>query len=377
MLDGGGQKRDIVFIHLLRGIAPLLVVFAHVPGLWLLERKTNWSVFQLYKLVILAPMQISDGGGHLGVVIFFLISGYIISAVAVRETRMEFLVKRVLRIFPPLFAATAVTYIIVKISEFTNIGPIYSTDASRLVDFVKSALLISWIVPSPRAISVVWSLIPELIFYAIVFILLGSMKKTPVKATLWMMLLYCVVVFPMRISPQMAYFGYFTVYLPIFFIGRIFYLEQQRQISIRAAMALIFVCAGMFISVYNGRFPDELFRSDSGRIWNYVFAIGLFYGLMVSGLRHCPRPIAFCADISYALYLIHLPVGIFVLNALDPSPLPFVIRTILAIAAAFGAAYLMHLVVEQPAQRWARRLIKTMKLRRQGVLPPMPAASAD
>ncbi|MCX5479235.1 acyltransferase [Kaistia geumhonensis] len=353
-----GSKRDIVFIHFLRGLAPLLVIFAHVPGLWLLERNETWSVFQFYKIAILGPLQISDGGGHFGVVVFFLISGYIISAVAVRETRTEFFVKRVLRIFPTLLAATAIAFVIVKLSEAFALGPIYSTDATKLIDFLKSAVMISWIFPSPRALSVAWSLMPELIFYLIVFVLLGLMKRAPIKATLVMILIYCALTFPMALSPYLAYLGYFTIYLPILIIGRIFYLEQRKQIEVRAAMALIILCAAMFVSVYSVRFPGELFNVGNGRIWNYIYALGLFYGLMVSDMKYVPRPIAYCADISYALYLVHLPVGIFVLNLLDGSPIPFGLRSFLAIAAAFAAAHVVHIVVERPAQQWARRILR-------------------
>lgn len=365
-----GSKRDIVFIHFLRGLAPLLVLFAHVPGLWLLERKETWSVFQFYKIAILGPLQISDGGGHFGVVIFFLISGYIISAVAVRETRTEFLVKRVLRIFPTLFAATALAFIIVKVSEVFALGPIYSTDATRPVDFLKSAVMLSWIIPSPRALSVAWSLMPELIFYLIVFILLGLMKKAPVKATLVMILIYSALTFPMAYSPYLSYLGYFTIYLPVLIIGRIFFLEQEKQIDTRAAMALIILCAAMFVSVYDVRFPGELFNAGNGRIWNYVYALGLFYGLMVADMKSVPRPIAYCADISYALYLVHLPVGIFVLNLLDGSAIPFALRSLLAIAAGFAVAHAVHILVERPAQQWARRI-----LRREGSRPAAPTSA--
>lgn len=355
------SNEKIVFIHILRGLAPIIVLWTHVPGLWLLERNEVWSFFQFYKIIILAPLQISDGGGQLGVVIFFLISGYIISAVAQKETRTEFLVKRVLRLFPTLFICSAISFILVTISNAYDLGPIYSTDAVALTDFIKSAFMLSWFTESPRALSVAWSLMPEIIFYVIVSLLINFMRNFPVRSTLGMLGIYALLTFPMREVPYLSYFGYFTVYLPIFFVGRILYLEQQKKISGQQAIALFVISASIFVSVYNGRFPGELFRTDSGRIWNYVLGIGIFYGLMISGIRSCPRPISFFADISYALYLVHLPVGIFTLNVMARVHLPFLVKCFIAIVSAIVLAVIIHHTVERPAQRFARRLLSHIK----------------
>lgn len=350
-------NEKIVFIHILRGLAPILVLWAHLPGLWLLEKNEVWGFYQHYKLSILAPLKISDGGGLLGVVIFFLISGYIISAVAQKETRLEFLVKRIFRLFPALLICTAVSYILVRISIAYSLGPIYSTDAVDMADFIKSAFMLSWFTQSPRALSVAWSLMPEMIFYVIVFLLLNSMRKSPVSSTLLMLGAYAILTFPMLEVPYLAYFGYFTVYMPIFYIGRILYLEQQEIISVQQAIALLLLCITIFLSVYSTRFPDQLFRTDSGKIWNFVFGIAIFYGMMISGIKSCPRPISFLADISYPLYLVHLPCGIFVLNAMASLSLPFSIKCLTAIAAPIFLAVIIHHFVEKPAQRFARYLL--------------------
>lgn len=355
--DGVHENEKIVFIHILRGLAPLVVLWAHVPGLWLLERNEVWSFFQHYKLMILAPLQISDGGGHLGVVIFFLISGYIISVVAEKETRSEFLVKRIFRLFPALLVCTAISYILFKISSAYGLGPIYGTDAVDLVDFVKSAFMLSWFTQSPRALSVAWSLMPEIIFYAIVFLLLTMMRRSPVISTLWMLFAYAILAFPMKEVPYLAYFGYFTVYMPMFYIGRILYLNHHKKISGQQAIALLFLCVTVFLSVYTNRFPGELFKSDSGKIWNFVLGTGIFYGMMISGIRSCPRLISFFADISYALYLVHLPLGMFLLNVMASIPMQFSFKCFIAIVSSIGLAAIIHHLVEKPAQRYARYLL--------------------
>ena len=357
------RNEKIAFIHILRGLAPILVLFAHIPGLWLLERGEVWDVFQLYKLTILAPMQISDGGGHLGVVIFFLISGYIISAVAEKETGLEFIVKRVLRIMPTLFVCTAISYFIITLSNHYSLGPIYGTNADKFSDFIKSALMLSWIIESPRAISVAWSLMPEIIFYFIVFMMMKTMRESPVRSLIYMLSIYALLTFPMKIVPYLNYLGHFTVYLPIFFIGRLLYIKEHNKLSDQKVLVLLLACSAIFVAVYNFRFPDELFRKDSGRIWNYIFGIIVFYGMMISNIKKCPRSISFLADISYALYLVHLPVGIFILNLTLLMPVPFFIKCLMAIGASVTIAFIIHIWVEKPAQKSARYLLKKLKHR--------------
>jgi peptidoglycan/LPS O-acetylase OafA/YrhL len=60
-------------------------------------------------------------------------------------------------------------------------------------------------------------------------------------------------------------------------------------------------------------------------------------------------------DISYSLYLIHLPVLLGVLYLLN-SHLPFAVNMAVAIPAMFASAHLMHVYVEKPSIVIARAL---------------------
>jgi exopolysaccharide production protein ExoZ len=349
-------NKKIIFIHILRGFAPILVLFAHVPGLWLLERNQTWDFYTIYQTTILAPLRASDGGGQLGVILFFLISGYIISHMAAKESRLEFLIKRVFRIFPPLVVCTAIAFVLVRISSHFRLAEIYSTTAYDVTDFVKSAIMLSWIIPSPHALSVAWSLMPELIFYAFVLILIPIIRSSPAKSTCLMLVAYAFLTFPASQNNFLSYFGYFTVYIPIFIVGRVLYLERSRQITARQCIAFLLISAALFVSVYQNRFPDELFKPNNARIWNYPVAIAIFYGLMVSEIRWCPRTISFLADISYSLYLVHLPVGIFILNALADFTIPFAMKCCVAIGVSVVTAATINRTIERPAQQIARSL---------------------
>lgn len=353
-----GSRDTISFIQMLRGFAPIPVVLAHVPGLWLQENRANWTPFDLYRQMVLHPLQLDNTGGRFGVILFFLISGFIISMVAEKETRSEFFIKRVFRIFPPLFAATLIGFVTVRLSQAYGWGPIHSNNAVETIDFIKSAFMLSWVVETPRAISVAWSLMPELIFYGFVMIVIGLLKKSPVRATLILMALYGSLTLPMAAFGYLSYLGYFTVYLPLFLIGRVFYLHYARQVSGEGLIALFLLNLILFVSIFNSRFPGELFRSEYAGFFNIALACALFHGLMTWRPAHCPRVLTFFSKISYSFYLIHLSVGICVLNALSTTDVAFGLKVALALALSIAISFLNFLLVEQPSQKLARHLVR-------------------
>lgn len=358
MTSVSGARDTISFIQILRGFAPIPVVLAHVPGLWLQENKTSWIVFDYYRRMVLHPLQLDNTGGRFGVILFFLISGFIISLVAEKETRSEFFLKRVFRIFPPLIAATLIAFVTVKLSDAYGWGPVYSNNAVEPIDFIKSAFMLSWVWETPRAISVAWSLMPELIFYGFVLFVIGVLKTAPIKATVILMLLYCTVTFPMAAFGYLSYLGYFTVYLPLFLIGRVFYLHYAGKADAGKLLALFLVNLTLFLSIFNSRFPNELFRLQYAGVFNIAFACVLFFGLMTWRPVSCPRVLAFFSNISYSFYLIHLSVGICALNAMSTTDIPFGLKVSLALLISVVVSFLNFHLVEQPSQRLARHLVR-------------------
>lgn len=349
-------RNNIVFIQILRGLAPLAVVFAHVPELWLQNTGNRWLPSELYIKLILDPLQINGGGGKIGVIIFFLISGFIISSVAQQESRTEFLIKRVFRIFPGLIFATLVGYGTYKISALNHWGPIYSNDAVTAADFIRSAFMISWIAPGPRALSVAWSLMPELIFYSLVFSTISTLRSRPLSASWILFALSFVLIAPMGISSYFHYLGHFTVYLPIFLVGRTLYLQHERVITGAQALAFVALYMTVFCAVYESRFPGDLFR-QYGMIFNVAYSLSVFYIAVTLDPKRCPGWIAFFSKISYSLYLVHLSVGIFVLQALSSVDVPFSVKFAVALLFSVLVATLGFYAVEKPGQTIARRLL--------------------
>lgn len=144
------ESSRLAFVDTLRLIAAGLVVFQHLA-----ERHQSPSI---HMLVQLAP-------GVMGVVLFFLISGYVIPF-SVRNgiDLRAFFIRRVFRIYPLFLVALAIvaiggwTGILVQWSDVRDIG---------VIDWVANLLLVQDFVGSPAILGVSWTLIIELIWYAV------------------------------------------------------------------------------------------------------------------------------------------------------------------------------------------------------------------
>src|SRR5260221_11336991 len=96
------EVRRVEFIHAIRGIAPLLVIVAHLGGSGLVFVGAQWPIFDLWVNGVVLPLGLYQLGGHLGVVLFFLVSGYILSRVSLKETARQFVIKRAFCLVPPM-----------------------------------------------------------------------------------------------------------------------------------------------------------------------------------------------------------------------------------------------------------------------------------
>lgn len=360
---------QIVFIHMLRGIAPLLVLWAHIPGWWLIDRGLKWPPFEWFKTLLVEPLRLYQNAGHLGVMLFFLISGYIISAVAVRETRAEFVLKRVMRLVPPLVAAVVMMFLATRLGHSLGLGTILGDSAGSVSHYALTAVLANWFVSIPGALSVTWSLVTEVVFYALVVLLFGQLRRAPVLATYAMMGAFAVLLLPVKVSPYLAYLAYFTVYLPLMIQGRIFLLLHSGTATPAQSAAMSAANVLLFLVLYASRFPGQLFLAGQEPAVTYALATATFYAVMVSTPRRCPLVLSFFADISYALYLVHLPVGMLLLSALHRPQLPFTVACAAAIAGSIGAAWLLHIGVERPSQSLARRWAAALRARQSVVAP--------
>lgn len=350
--------RFIPYIHIIRGIAPILVIWSHLVGLWIYESGTTWDPWTHFYNYVMLPFHVYHGGGHLGVILFFLISGYVISHVSERENRLEFVIKRIFRIIPPLIAAVAVLALANAILMQNGMRLVTGTNSTALSDYLLTATLLDRFVYSTSySLSVTWTLVSEFYFYFFVMLLMPVMRTNPVRSTAILLMMYAALSAPAIMHPYFRATAANTIYIPVFVIGRLIFLIDFKRITPYAAGVLGAAATVLFASVHEALFPGELFGGQIIKAFTYPFAIIIFLCAREIKINKIPEPLKFFGDISYSMYLLHIPVGFFILITCTAS-LGFTSSLILAFCATVFASWLSYKMVEKPSQSLARAIVR-------------------
>lgn len=292
--------------------------------------------------------------GYTGVTIFFVLSGYLITTLLLREQHKYgrvsikgFYVRRAFRILPLYYLVLAVNVVAVHAGLGQNPGDF----AHRLVLFLTYLNEFA----SPGTFGHSWSLAIEEKFYLVwpllAFTLPALWRWRPVIGS------------TLAVAAAISSFwgGYLSIYAPIIFgclIAILLHSERGFAIAIRATQPVRAALLGaLAISVM------LLSTTDSHhQVWfGLAFALVLPV-LMIGPLRAHKwlvwKPLVFAGKRAYATYLIHPLVG----SAIDvviPNTNEFpwsVVHLILMAGISVGAAHLLFVLFEDPVTQFGKRL---------------------
>jgi exopolysaccharide production protein ExoZ len=300
----------------------------------------------------------SGGFGQAGVDIFFIISGFIISSVLQKpQTAGRFAARRALRILPFYWLFTLSTAIIFAVGYATPFG--LSDIAASLAVLPRDA--------SP-VLNVGWSLEHELIFYAIVailircsrtealFVVMAAISAVSVAAHLFM---------PAAVDHGLI--GHLlSLYHLQFFAGVALYRWRHQVVALPwltmlLAGAILFpLAAASLQSLYAGLIPQQPFGPIG------IARVVLWGGaglLVLAGLLACEkqrpeimqtaaaRAMILIGGASYVLYLSHKTVidllG-FALSSFWPTGWAPPLAEAIAIAGSIGFAVAFYRWIEEP-----------------------------
>jgi len=358
------KQDEFSFISLYRALAATLVMWDHLVGFWLSNYKIHWAPNRFIEQYVTDPMQIMHHFGFFAVVLFFLISGFIITHIAQRETRGEFIIKRIFRIYPPLIVYCILSYAIFSVlNQILNVQAYFTTFSFQ--DIVENALLINFfqdvqVVP----LGVTWTLIIEVVFYALCAILFKPLQNRPV-VTMSTLSLFCLVITwsPFGFGNAYANFAITVSYVPYLLFGQCLYYFYSKRIS--GYTFTFFTIANYFVVVSTGlKIHGELSGPNSLFIVSFFYAYALFViGLLTNHKIKNGRIINFLATISYSVYLIHDHVGAFILDQLHRH-IGYTVSLVIAVAVVILLSYLSYRFVEGPARKAARWIIQSGRTRR-------------
>lgn len=352
------ETARIDFIVTLRALAVLLVLWDHLVGHWLKRKHLSWWPHSVVHEYVNVPLGIIQDFGWLGVCLFFLISGYVITHVAQRETGRQFTVRRLLRIYPPLIVAVPLAMLC---------GPLSGEPvAKNLQELLWGMTLLNYMkAPQHTALGVGWTLVIEVLFYALVAVQSLWFRRLP-RTAVFFNLAACVAVlaYSRQFGDNFFLLAASVAYIPYLVLGQIFYL-RSRGIAGNGFLALATVAA-FGVAQYGIRDIHTAFLPlGNSYLLSFAIAVGVFVMAMLVNLKP-PRGFAFVARISYSLYLVHGAIGFTFLGAFLYWGVPYPVSLCVALAAVFGAAWAMHRLVERPSQelgrKWTMPKVPTPKL---------------
>ena len=287
------QSKRILFLDYMRVLAFSLVILGHKFSKDLLALSQDHNIHVTSRLIYEFLFSISYGGA-MGVVVFFLVSGYIITHVLQTENTMEFYIKRIFRIYP-LYIVAVILEIAVRYAHGSNIPP--------LEVIIPRLLLLGDFFGTPLALAgVEWTLRIEVMFY----LFMGCVRKCGILphgnllSMLLLLLTYALMSLPPFPASQDFHNAYFSTYTPFLFMGVIVYLLEKRIVN--SSLAIICLLAMFFMHIH----LIELYNKGWGR-FNYA-AIGTIIFIASWRLREYMKPkyvFLLLSELTYAIYLFH------------------------------------------------------------------------
>jgi peptidoglycan/LPS O-acetylase OafA/YrhL len=368
----------------LRAIAVLLVVYAHLSR-YLFRDVRAVSGEWLH-------------AGPAGVMLFFLVSGYIIPASLERRGSLRaFWISRAARLVPLYLVVIAVVLLLAG-AGLIRLDP--ALTAHPVTAAVAHATMLPFLLGVPLVTPVLWTLTYEMAFYLLagaLFALRAHRASAPVTVGLAVLavvtaplaagrltgpvvvaltaaglvaglamlvggrpragaLLLGVGVLTLLLAgPDRAHVWDGLLIIAVMFAGTTVYRADHGQISWwTAGAALMVVAAALLVNWF-----AEL-RALDGFTTRYqarsVITLLVFGGAFAVGMltrhRTTPRPLAWLGRVSYSVYLVHYVL----LQVLGPllTRLPEIVAGCAYLGLVLGLSFLTHRYVELPGQRWGK-----------------------
>jgi peptidoglycan/LPS O-acetylase OafA/YrhL len=332
-----GQRLDV--LDLVRIFAALSVVFYHY----------------LYRGWITGGLSSVDFGhydgffkyGYLGVQLFFIISGFLVTMSAEGRTWQSFIIGRIGRLFPAYWTCLLVTLFFIY---FVDDGRFYIT----ILEAVANLTMISKLFGVPFVDGAYWTLIYELVFYFWIFILLIT-KACSILFLMGVLLLLSLTSYIFDYSGSFAilYGGEFICYFAAGVCFFEFYKGNRSFLIISVFIASLLL---MCLQVTNQAISKNI---NIGSELSVVICLSilasflLFFILLSKGVfdRFQFRYATLLGGLSYPCYLLHQNIGYIIFNKYDGIVNDYLLLLIV-LSGVVGISYIIFKYIEPPLAKY-------------------------
>ncbi|MFI6760700.1 acyltransferase family protein [Micromonospora sp. NPDC050417] len=295
--------------------------------------------------------------GYLGVDLFFVISGFVVLLSAWGRTPQQFVVSRIVRLYPAFWVAVTLTALVSLVSSKFPVS---------LFQYLANLTMFNAAVNVENIDVVYWTLWAEIRFYLVVFLLaLIGLTQRRVLLALWGWLALTGLM-ELGLLPGAADLLLQTTFSHYFIAGMALGLVYRFGMSWELAAILLLSYAN---AVYRGLgFAADVadrYKTDFhqwviiGVIWA-IFMIMLLIALKATSPLGRPW-FSFAGSLTYPLYLVHAHIGFVVLAWIGPRLEPYRGMKWVLVAALILAmcvlAYAIHALVERPMAPRLKRVL--------------------
>jgi len=281
--------------------------------------------------------------GWLGVEVFFVLSGFIIpyilflSGYKLRNNFGKFILKRLIRLYPPYIIAVILVLILWHLSAITpgfkGVNPEYSSAQVLLhLGYLNDIFDYPWFNP------VFWTLAIEFQYYILISLIfpLVVCKKDYYRRI--GMIILCLL--PVIAEAKAFVFSY----LGLFSLGILTFQYFSKLISSREYLILYILASASLFMTFG----------------TLIALLGMATALVIGFLKiNVNRVFIFLGSISYSLYLIHVPVGsraVHLGQRLVSTEYEYLFISLIGVILSIAFASLFYIYIEKPSQAWSSKI---------------------
>jgi peptidoglycan/LPS O-acetylase OafA/YrhL len=390
----------LAWLDVLRGMAALAVALHHATYYY--TPRLRYRIFEWF-----------DPGWY-GVLVFFLVSGYVVPASLERNGRVrDFWISRFFRIHPLLLVACVMNVLPFVLGVRGLRAGLEQYDP--VIAILAHVTMLQDVLAVPNAINVLWTLSYEMVFYLLIvalFVTGAHRRSAPIAALLVVAAILAGAVLPTTALSRGAGTGRVVVFtavllavaiiaaasdrvrlrtaggivggvlaavlvagngriapweglviLAVMFAGTVVYRAQHGQIGKRAAaLSFATVLAGAVgAGAWDAARTMDRHEAHVFQVYwtgSVLLAAFTFAGVMALRRRPMPRPLVVLGVISYSVYLLH-PVLLMISDQLGGTPeRDDVLRLAIFTGVLLVVSWTTHRCIEAPMQRLGRSVAR-------------------
>jgi len=292
----------VLEIDLLRFVAALSVVFFHYSF-------RGWAADNFTSMHYPAVIPVAKYG-WLGVHLFFIISGFVISMTAQSGCARRFVISRIVRLYPAYWFCCTLTFLTIVAAG----APYFHASLSR---YLVNMTMLNSVIKVEAIDGAYWSLFVELRFYGLVMLLLLFRQAARMEIFLGLWLILCIVTsgFGIRRLPWFI----IPEYAPYFVAGAVFYLiwkhgsSPYRGTLVGASFALSAMRVALETADYAVYYKTSFSAAASVTLVAVFFAAFMAISSRLTSRFASPVYI-WLGVLTYPLYLLHQFIGFIIFN---------------------------------------------------------------